>query len=275
MREKVVFMIINMNIGGTEKALLNMIAEMPEDQYDITLLMLEKKGGFLDYIPNHVRIECLSEYSEIKPYIIQPPRKSVINLIKSGHVLKSIRFMSIYLFAKLIRNKNPFFDYLLKDISEYKTEFNVAIAYAGPMDFISYFVLHKINAAKKIQWIHFDVTKIGFNAAYVNKLYSKFNHIFTVSEEGKEKLKTVLPSISTKIGVFRNLTSEKTILEMSAHGTGFDDSFSGYRILTVGRLSHEKGQDLIIKVLSNLKSIGIKVRWYCIGEGNARKYYGD
>ena len=39
-------MIINMNVGGTEKALLNMIAEMPKDQYDVTILMLEKYGGF-------------------------------------------------------------------------------------------------------------------------------------------------------------------------------------------------------------------------------------
>jgi hypothetical protein len=35
MKKKVLFMIINMNIGGTEKALLNMINEMPNDKYEI------------------------------------------------------------------------------------------------------------------------------------------------------------------------------------------------------------------------------------------------
>ena len=63
MKKKIVFMVINMNIGGTEKALLNMISEMPEEKYDITILMLEIKGGFLDYIPKHVNIEVLRGYS--------------------------------------------------------------------------------------------------------------------------------------------------------------------------------------------------------------------
>ena len=56
------------------------------------------------------------------------------------------------------------------------------------MDFISYFVVNKIKAKKKIQWIHFDVTKIGFNQNFAAKIYNKFDKIFVVSEEGKNKL---------------------------------------------------------------------------------------
>ena len=51
MKKKIIFMIINMNVGGTEKALLNMISEIPKEKYDITILMLEKYGGFLNSIP--------------------------------------------------------------------------------------------------------------------------------------------------------------------------------------------------------------------------------
>ena len=29
---KIIFMVINMNVGGTEKALLNMISEMPREK---------------------------------------------------------------------------------------------------------------------------------------------------------------------------------------------------------------------------------------------------
>lgn len=46
MKKKILFMIINMNVGGTEKALLNMITQMNEDEFDITILMLEKSGAF-------------------------------------------------------------------------------------------------------------------------------------------------------------------------------------------------------------------------------------
>lgn len=51
------------------------------------------------------------------------------------------------------------------------------------------------------------------------------------------------------------------------------DDFDGTRILTVGRLSKEKGQDVIIPVLKRLKENGNKVRWYCIGGGPTRKEY--
>ena len=40
--KKILFMCINMNIGGTEKALLNMVNQIDNNKYEITLVMLEK-----------------------------------------------------------------------------------------------------------------------------------------------------------------------------------------------------------------------------------------
>ena len=57
MKKKLLFMVINMNVGGTEKALLNMISEIPKKEYEITILMLEKYGGFLDSIPEGVKVD--------------------------------------------------------------------------------------------------------------------------------------------------------------------------------------------------------------------------
>lgn len=39
--KKILFMCINMNVGGTEKALLNMLNEIDSSKYDVTLFMLE------------------------------------------------------------------------------------------------------------------------------------------------------------------------------------------------------------------------------------------
>ena len=44
-----------MNIGGTEKALLNLLHYLPKN-YEISILLLQKKGGFLDQIPGNVTI---------------------------------------------------------------------------------------------------------------------------------------------------------------------------------------------------------------------------
>ena len=41
MKKKILFMVINMNIGGTEKALLTMLSEIYKEKYDVKVLMLE------------------------------------------------------------------------------------------------------------------------------------------------------------------------------------------------------------------------------------------
>ena len=70
-----------------------------------------------------------------------------------------------------------------------------------------------------------------------------------------------------------NIISKDLVCSMSNKEVAFDDKFDGIKIVTVGRLSKEKGQDLAINALSKLINDGYKVRWYCVGEGNARGEY--
>ena len=77
--KSILFMLINMNIGGTEKALINMLHELQKEKYKVTVLLLEKYGGFLDQIPDWVEVKYLSEYKNLKKYINEPPKKMLKN----------------------------------------------------------------------------------------------------------------------------------------------------------------------------------------------------
>ena len=273
MKKKVLFMVINMNVGGTEKALLNMIEEMEENQYDVTIYMLEEYGGFLDQIPKWVKIKVFPNYEQIKDTLNDPPKQTILANLKKKNVTHAFRLLLLHIQSKLTKERSALFRYLLKQYPIDSTEYDIAVAYAGPMDFISYFVLHKIKAKKKVQWIHFDITKIGFNISFAAKHYKKFDNIFVVSKEGKKKLIEKVPFLQHKIETFYNVVPVEQILKLSKENGGFDDDFQGLRILTVGRLSKEKGQDLTISAMAKLKREGYNVRWYCIGEGNARQEY--
>ncbi|HLS54226.1 MAG TPA: glycosyltransferase, partial [Tissierellaceae bacterium] len=108
------------------------------------------------------------------------------------------------------------------------------------------------------------------------KVYKRFDRIFTVSEEAREKLVKMVPSINDKTKVFTNMISPELIIEEAKMGVGFQqDNFTGIRIVTVGRLAFEKGQDLAIKAMVKLIKDGINVKWYCIGEGKGRKEYEE
>ncbi|GAE35931.1 glycosyltransferase [Halalkalibacter akibai] len=273
MKKKIIFMLINMNIGGTEKALLNMISELPQEKYDVTIFMLEKSGGLLNDIPKDVNVEFMEGYEDIKDLLSNPPHLIAWHALKKREFLKAFNLIVLHLIYKITNNRSLFFKYLLKNQQSLKDNYDVAVAYAGPMDVITYFVLNKIKAQKKIQWIHFDINKVGFNQAFASKIYTKFDKVYVVSSEGKKLLADKLPKLTHKIDTFYNVISKKNVLALSALGKGFEDGFDGVRILTVGRLSLEKGQDLTIPILARLKRNGYKVRWYCIGEGSARTEY--
>lgn len=263
-------MVINMNIGGTEKALLNMIEAMPEDKYDITILLLEKYGGFLNDIPKRVKLSYLNGYENVKGLLNHPPRQTLIRLLKANEIEVLLKLSWLYFISTVKKDRSSLFEYLLRDLPFHSDNYDVAVAYAGPMDFISYFILRKVKAKKKMQWIHFDVTKIGFNANFASKMYPSFDNIYSVSLEANSKLISILPALKHKADVFHNLVSPLKVQEQAKTGEGFVDNFNGIRILTVGRLSPEKGHDLAIKATSRLISEGYKIRWYCIGDGSSK-----
>lgn len=271
--KKILFMLINMNVGGTEKALLTMLSEIPKDKYEITLLMMEKYGGFLDYIPDGVRIEYVQDHHKINQLVNEPPWTIASDFVKQGKWMKGFSVICLHVLSKLRKDRSTFLQYVFKDYPVKNERYDVAVAYAGPVDFVSYYIAHKIKADKKVQWIHFDITQISFSLKFAAKVYAKFNKIFVVSTEAREKFVKAIPKLEEKTESFFNILSKDFVQKMADEGNGFEDEFDGIRFLTVGRLCREKGQDLTIPVLARLKAEGYRVRWYCIGDGSEREEY--
>lgn len=273
MKKKILFMVSSMNIGGVEKSLLSLLSVMPKEKYDITVLTLEKKGGFLDYIPSYIKVEEAAWFKEIKPIIMESPQRTIKKYLKENKVFKILTFIYSYYKSKNTDNRYIYYKNILKSIPENEGEYDVAIAYAGPTEIIDAYITHKVKAKKKIGWVHFDISKHKINEKLYENLYEKFDKIFTVSNEANKKLNEIIPSTVNKSEVLLNIISKELINEMAKEDINFDNEFNGIKIVTVGRLSKEKGQDLAIKALANLKKGGYKVRWYCVGEGNSREEY--
>lgn len=68
---------------------------------------------------------------------------------------------------------------------------------------------------------------------------------------------------------------KKKIKKQALEENVFKDSFSGITIVTVARLSIEKGQDMIPEITRKLLDDGLSIRWYCIGEGELRETIED
>lgn len=271
--KKILFMISSMNIGGVEKSLLSLLSAIPKDKYEITILTLDKKGGFLEYIPNNVKLIEAEWFKYIKPIIMDTPQNIIKRYIKNYEFIKIPSFIYSYFKSKKINDRYIYYKHVLKSIPECKEKYDVAIAYAGPTEIIDAYISHKIKAEKKIAWVHFDISKHKINKKLYNNLYERFDKIFAVSNECKKKLDEIIPAVRNKSEVLFNIVSEDLINEMSESYVDFDDNYKGIKIITVGRLSKEKGQDLAIKALAKLKKDRYDVKWYCIGEGNSRREF--
>lgn len=272
MKKKLAFMLINMNIGGTEKAFLNLIEEIDEEEYEVDLFLLENKGGFLREIPKWIKVIIIDDYEKVKEEINLSPKENIKRCIKEKRIIKGVKLTLIYMVCKIKKERNILYSSLFKNMN-INEKYDIAIAYAGPMEIISYIISEKINAKKKYQWIHFDISKIGINKKFYEKHAKIFEKFIIVSEEGKEKILNVIPSLKEKIVVKRNTIPINQIRVMAKEGEGFKDAFTGIRILTVGRISEEKGYDLAIKICEKLLKNNFNVRWYAIGEGNLKEEY--
>jgi glycosyltransferase involved in cell wall biosynthesis len=271
--KKILFMLSSMNIGGVEKSLLSLLSEMQKNEYDITVLLLEKKGEFLEYIPEGVLVEETTWFRDVKPIIMQPPKLTIKNYLNSKQYLKIPAFICSYFISKYFNNRHHYYKNVFKNIPFNNNSYDVAISYQGPTDIIDYYIANKVKAPNKISWVHFDISKHMVNKRLYEKLYKKFNKIFVVSKEAKLRLVEQIPTVQNKAEVFKNIVPTNLIKEMSKEKVNFDETYKGIKVVTVGRLSLEKGQDLAIKVLSRLRKNGYDVRWYCIGEGNNRNEY--
>jgi glycosyltransferase involved in cell wall biosynthesis len=263
--KRLAIVIKNLKMGGSEKALVSMLKEIPEGKLHITLYVLAVDGELLGEVPNWVQIKLI-------PYGTARMVDIITGYLRSGKLIKAVHSTVLSI---QMRSKDYYEQYLYKALMlpKIEDEFDVAISYFFPCGFTDWYTLHNVRAKKRFVWVHSDISKFpNIHHSACIEMYSSYDRIFCVSEESRRSFIKTLPEVSNNVDVMYNFISSEEIVTKAEEELGFDDGFEGFRIVTVGRLSKEKGQDLIPGVLKRLLVEGYNVRWYCVGEGKLRSY---
>lgn len=266
--KKVYFQLGAMNVGGVEKAFLGLLSTLPQSEYEIHLGLLNPTGGYMSLIPTYVKLHTVDCYDSLNSLINDPPLKCIKDLLKKKCYNDALVHFILYVLFKMTNSRYWFYKYITRNIPVSHEQYDVGVAFAGPSQMIDFYVCEKIKAEKKIGWIHFDVTKFGIDVGMTRSLYKKYDKIFIVSKTAKDIFDDVFPEFKNKTEVRYNVVAEETVKEMANKGVSFNDQYMGIRILTVGRMSVEKGQDVTIDALDILIKEGYNVKWYYIGEGD-------
>lgn len=259
-----------MNIGGVEKSLVNLLSIIPREKYDLHVGLVHPEGALLPLLPSDVTIHHVTDIARHWKELKDPPLVSIRNYASTRRWINVFVAFFVYLLCKVQKSFLLWVKYLLKDSQGIEETFDIAVAYAGPSSDIDYYICKKVKAIKKISWIHFDINKVGHDVRLINEIYPNYHRIVVVSDSCRHNFELSFPHFKEKLVTFNNVISPAFIHSQANEGATFIRHSKSKKILTVGRISREKGQTVAIDALKILKDKGYDVIWFFVGDGKDR-----
>lgn len=266
------FLLSSMNVGGVEKAFLGLLSTISLEENEVHVGLVKRSGGLLGQLPKEVHIHDVNVYHQYWRLINDPPLWNIKALIRQWRCWEALVHLLLYVHFKLTGSRLLFYRYLLRNEPMMAETFDVAVAFAGPSQMIDYYICNKVRAKEKYGWVHFDISRFGIDVGMTRILYRNYKKIFIVSNAAKKVFDEKFPEFKDKTEVRYNIVSKEQVMRLAKEGTSFADYFTGKRILTVGRVSEEKGQREALKALRLLIDKGYNVRWYFVGGGKDLAY---
>lgn len=265
-KKRILFIINNMNIGGSEKALVSLLHEFDYSKFVVDLQLFKQEGMFLQEVPKEVNILNVPENYQY----FDCSFTKVLKTLNPKLIYNRYRFSKIRNKAKSPAEAEQLaWKFLGNALDPLDKEYDVAIGYLEKNPI--YFAIDKVRAKKKIGFIHNDYEKIKVNADLDRPYFDKLNYICSVSNHCVEILKGNFPMFDEKIKLIPNLFSENLILKRSKEEIlEAEINTNLFNIVSVGRLAEQKGFDLSIEAAAVLKAINFQFNWFILGEGSLR-----
>lgn len=257
--------------GGSEKSLLALLGCIDRSKYEITLLLMKKKGDLLPSIPNDVQIEEIELPKDEAEDLLVGRWYALKSEIKKRYVLSAIRkaFRAVKMTraAKSAEAKRLwYYQSIEKKIKDYPRSFDVVIDYFGYGLFNTFYAARKIQGKTKISWVHFEPDQALPNFSVFRDILNEFDYLMCVSGSSMQQVTRMMPELSDKCHIFYNIVDEKSLREQAATEP-VKKSTERISVLSVGRLDPQKGFDIAIGAVARLYSEGYPIEWKIIGEG--------
>ena len=264
-KKKVLFVNFSLHSGGIEKSLVTLLSLFDFDRYEVDLQLFADEGLFLDRVPPQV-----NHLPSLFPGVYRKNiREALPGLLKAGHPLIALCRLLVT-FAGKTRGGMGDRLYRMWRIEKHfipasKKEYDAVVAFMEGQPI--YYAVTKVKARRKIGFIHGDYGAMGLNADLDRRFVARLHALCTVSESCREALCEAFPAWEPRFHVVYNIISAGFMRKLADASADFGDDFTGPRILTIARLSHQKGLDLALLAALLMKKRGYTFRWYVIGVG--------
>lgn len=267
MKTKILFVIDSLECAGAEKSLISLLSLLDYKEYEVYLKLFGYGGILEKSLPKEVNILDPMAYTKFSELNLNSSLKHSFKTKSFDMLLARLRY-SLAIRTKQYSNEQKaikFWQCTTSVIEEDPTQYDIAISYAQGVP--TFYVAEKINAKRKFAWVNNSFRINEADKRFYRNFYDEYTNIVTVSGSAKEIFLETFPIYNNKVKVIYDINNYAIISSMSELGKGYQDSFDGLRILTIGRLDYLKGYDIAIKACKKLKEIGIEFRWYALGKG--------
>lgn len=267
-------LVVHMSLynGGAERSLINFLSALPADSFAVDLLLFRTEGAFLPQLPAHVRLLETPEPLRTLYY----NENSVLPQAKGarGLLLRAFRLGAGAASAVLARGKanlrrqkrwRLFFRHVIPRLPGV---YDTAVAYFHGE--VSYYVMDKVTAKRKLAWVHNDYDRVGQSPAIDGLYFQRFDKVVSVSALCVDALRRRFPELQDKFIELPNLTQARTVRALSRELDPPEYAPELPAVLSVGRLNPQKACELSVEAAAMLKARGVAFTWYWLGDGDLR-----
>lgn len=268
MNKKIIFVTKALWIGGIETALVNLLNHFDYEKYDVTLLVLRAELDMLERIPPRCRV-LVADREKTVSFERAYTHSRLFHLTEESTNPSSLHKMMMWTVSAIKWLENRLYIRYIRKLMR-EEFFDTCIIYS---DVAAETAVRAIHAGKFLMFYHHGAMR----HVYHDEIgYKKCDKIIAVSENQASELKAFVPKYVEKIIVIHNLTAVEGIRKKAAQPTAETFDETKFNIVSVGRVSHEKGMDLAVRACAKLVADGFdNVRWWIVGDGQAMREVQD
>ncbi len=267
--KKVLFVIPTLRVGGAEKSLVTLLGAMDPAHCQVELLLFEAGGPLQQEVPDWVRIREADPVTRAMTLEMRFYLKGLLQSGKFGPALSRMYISAASAFQRKT-GRRPLFSWgvVEKHIPRVEGRYDVAVGYLE--GFADFFVLDKVDAKRKIGWVHTDVTSRAMPREEL-AMYGRFDAMGTMSELCRQAFCKRVPACGDKLHVIENIVLPEQVRRKARQPMEESWQPGKIHLVSVGRLEHSKGYDLAVDACRILLDGGWDICWHVYGAGSLRE----
>ena len=245
-KKKILFRNRSLEVGGSEKILLNILQNLDRNKFDITLVLNFKEGEFINQLPPDVKVKSITNGIDFLN------KNSFLS--KLNRAIKRLQYFLFQIY--------PIAFYKKHQLMDIETE----IAFSHYM--IPTVLNSPIKASKKIFWFHGDLLEFSLTDDEKYKLVQsllKFDQGVFVSEHSKKNIEN-----NYKIKLYNSTVIYNPINTMEIKDKSneeMNETISFFDFISIGRFGKAKGFDDLVNAHYLLINEGYKINTAIVGSG--------